>query len=91
MAGEKVFAVCRHGNAKMIGAIDFPYLIETPGGEYEFRWLLWDFDEIVNVWTVGPEITEQEAIEHNAMLTEQNMMDAILKAMPCMVELDSEW
>ena len=91
MAGAKVFAICRHGNAKMTGVIDFPYLIETPGGEDEFKWFLWDFNEVLTVWTAGPEVTEQEAIEYNAMAAEQTLLDDAMKSMQCFVEFDSEW
>ena len=91
IAGEKVYACCRHGNIRLIGVIDFPYLVETPDSEYEFKWALWDFNETVSVWTAGPEVTAQEAIEYNAMIAKQTMMDDAMNSLQCFVEFDSEW
>ncbi len=91
IAGVTVFATGRMGTRTIAGKIDFPYLVETPGGEYECAWALWNFNEIISIWSYGKPLTDEEISEHITRLSEQNVMEAALKAIPCMVEFDSEW
>lgn len=91
IAGNTVFAVGRMGRRNIAGMINFPYLVESPGSEDDFSWSLWNFNEIVSVWIYGNPLTDDEIQAHITRLSEQNMMEAALKTMPCTVEFDSEW
>lgn len=91
IAGVTVFAIGRMGRRNIVGMVDFPYLVEVPGDEYEFKWALWDFNEIASVWSNGEPLTDEEAEEYITQIAEQAKEEKALQSMSCVVDFDSEW